>query len=69
MWGDRLALRAIFHVSKLHFSPPHQPIINTIKMFNLYNRQPAVKEVEEDEFETDEEFSYSETEIEEFDAL
>lgn len=69
VWGDTLAFRAMYPTSpnrtpmSLHINQSS----NTIKMF--FNKQSAVQYVPEEDFESDEELQYTETEIDEFDAL
>lgn len=65
-----MALHAMSHLSGLHsFASTINQLSSNVKMFNLYDRQSVPKEMVRDDFESDEELSYTETEIEEFDAL
>ena len=71
MWCDTLAFRAMYSNPTSPNRPSPSFIINqssnTIKMF--FNKQSVVQYVPEEDFESDEELQYTETEIDEFDAL
>lgn len=70
VWGDTLALRAMFPISSdFTSSTPSNYFPHSIQMFQLFNKLAAAQEVVADEFDSDEELQYTETEIEEFDAL